>query len=80
MAVSQDLLQELRAEGEDLDLSWLEAPAAQRGLQIAPGKRGLTLEEIATGSYGDIPAVSRKQADTSDGVDGHRPKSSRSAD
>jgi hypothetical protein len=62
MAVSQDLLQELRTEGEDLDLSWLEAPAAQRGLQIAPGKRGLTLEEIATGSYGDIPSVSRNQS------------------
>jgi hypothetical protein len=62
MAVSQETLQELRKEGEDLDLSWLDGPAAQRGLRIAPGKRGLTLEEIATGTYGDIPAVSRNQS------------------
>src|SRR5262245_18061573 len=62
MAVSPETLQELRTEGEDLDLSWLEAPAAERGLRIAPGKRGRTLEEIATNSYGEIPSMSRNQS------------------
>ena len=35
------ILEELRAEtaGEDLDLSWLDQPAAERGLRVAPGKR-----------------------------------------
>jgi len=58
------VLEELKREpgGEDLDLSWLDAPAAQRGLRIAPGKRGLTLEEIATGSYGEIPTMTRNQS------------------
>jgi hypothetical protein len=62
MPVSQETLQELRSEGEDLDLSWLDAPAAERGLRVAPGKRGLTLEEISTNTYGDIPSMSRNQS------------------
>src|SRR5581483_3079384 len=58
-----ELIEQLRKEtaGEDLDLSWLEAPAAQRGLRVAPGKRGLTVEDIATESYGDIPQQTRNQ-------------------
>ena len=57
MTTSPDILEQLRKEpgGEDLDLSWLDQPAAERGLRVAPGKRGLTLEDIATSSYGDIP-------------------------
>jgi len=59
-----ELLQELKKEpgAEDLDLSWLDEPAAKRGLRVAPGKRGLTLEDIATDSYGDIPATTRNQS------------------
>ena len=58
------ILEQLRAEtaGEDLDLSWLDTPAAQRGLRVQPGKRGLTLEDIATSSYGDIPATTKNQS------------------
>jgi hypothetical protein len=58
------ILEELRKEsgGEDLDLSWLDAPAAERGLRVAPAKRGLTLEDISTSSYGDIPAGTRNQS------------------
>ncbi len=61
MSVSQDTLQQLRSEtaGEDLDLSWLDRLAGERGLRVAPGKRGLTLEDIATEQYGDIPATTK---------------------
>ena len=64
MAISPDTLETLRQEpgGEDLDLSWLDQPLAERGLRVAPGKRGLTLEDIATSSYGDIPATTDNQS------------------
>ena len=54
-----ELIAELRKEtaAEDLDLTWLEKPASERGINVKPGKRGLTVEEIATGTYGDIPRI-----------------------
>lgn len=62
--MNRDILEQLRQEpgAEDLDLSWLERPAAERGLRVAPGKRGLTLEDIATGSYGAIPDETRNRS------------------
>ena len=59
-----ELIEELRKEtaGEDLDLSWLEKPSSERGLSIKPGKRGLTVEDIATQSYGEIPTMTRNQS------------------
>jgi hypothetical protein len=59
-----EVLEELRKEpgAEDLDLSWLENPAAERGLSVKPGKRGLTIEEIQTGTYGEIPPQTRNQS------------------
>ena len=59
-----EILEQLRSEpgGEDLDLSWLDQPAAERGLRVAPSKRGLTLEEISTSSYGNIPDLTRNQS------------------
>jgi hypothetical protein len=62
--MNADILEQLRKEpgAEDLDLSWLDAPAAERGLRIAPGKRGLTLEDAATGSYGDIQPTTSNQS------------------
>jgi hypothetical protein len=58
------VLDQVRAEtaGEDLDLSWLDQPAAERGLRVTGGKRGLTLEDIATSSYGDIPKTTTNQS------------------
>ncbi len=59
-----ELIAELRKEtaGEDLDLSWLEKPASERGITVKPGKRGLTIEDISTGSYGNIPDMTRNQS------------------
>jgi hypothetical protein len=59
-----EVIAELRKEtgAEDLDLGWLESPAAERGLSVKPGKRGLTIEEIATGTYGEIPRETRNQS------------------
>src|SRR5947207_15151852 len=62
--MATDIIDQLRAEtgGEDLDLSWLDKPLAERGLQVKPGKRGLTLEDISTSSYGDIPSTTSNQS------------------
>src|SRR4051812_900283 len=62
--VDSNIVEQLRNEtgGEVLDLSWLDQPAAERGLRIAGGKRGLTLEDIATKSYGDIPDTTTNQS------------------
>lgn len=59
-----DILEQLRKEpgGEDLDLSWLDAPLAERGLRVAPGKRGLTLEDAAVSSVGEIPSATKNQS------------------
>jgi hypothetical protein len=59
-----EILQELRKEpgADDLDLSWLDQPAAERGLRVVPGKRGLTLEDISVGSYGNPPAMTTNQS------------------
>ena len=57
MAVDQDTLHMLRSEPEapELDLSWLE-PGTEWGVRATAGRRGLTLDEINIGSYGDAPA------------------------
>ncbi|MEX1253584.1 MAG: ferritin-like domain-containing protein, partial [Dehalococcoidia bacterium] len=59
MAVDQDTLQMLRSEPDapELDLSWLE-PGTEWGVRATPGRRGLTLDEINIGSYGQVPAES----------------------
>ncbi len=61
MAIDVDTLEKLRAptEVEPLDLSWLnleESPVW--GMRAKPGKRGLTLDEIEIGPYGDVPEQS----------------------
>ena len=62
--VKPEILQQLRKEtgGEDLDLSWLEKPAAERGLRVTPSKRGLTLEDISVGTYGNPPERTENQS------------------
>ena len=59
MAVDQDTLQMLRSEPEspELDLSWLEQ-GTEWGMRARAGRRGLTIDEINVGSYGEAPAES----------------------
>ena len=57
MSDRNDTLERLtRESGEapELDLSWLDARTEQ-GARARPGKRGLTLDEIAIGAYGRVP-------------------------
>lgn len=60
MTVSQDALQVLRTETDysGLGLGWLKA-GGERGITAKPGRKGLTLDEINLGSYGDVPDFSR---------------------
>src|SRR3990170_4692184 len=62
--VKPEILEQLRQEpgGEDLALSWIEKPAAERGIRVVPGKRGLTLEDCSVGSYGDPPDRTENQS------------------
>ncbi len=62
--VKPEILAELRKEpgAEDMDFSWLDQPAAERGLRVQAGRRGLTLEDISVGSYGDPPERTDNQS------------------
>ncbi|MBI1885759.1 MAG: ferritin-like domain-containing protein [Chloroflexi bacterium] len=57
MAISPEVLEQLRTETSEvapLDLSWLNLDNAW-GIRAKPGKRGLTLDEVEIGPYGDVP-------------------------
>jgi hypothetical protein len=62
--VKPEILEQLRKEpgAEDMDLSWLDQPAAERGIRVTPGKRGLTIEDINVGTYGKAPDFTRNQS------------------
>ncbi|KKL94142.1 hypothetical protein LCGC14_1867620 [marine sediment metagenome] len=58
MAIDVDTLQKLRSEADapELDLSWLNlGEESHWGIRAKPGKRGLTLDEIEIGPYGEVP-------------------------
>jgi hypothetical protein len=60
MAVDQKTMDMLHTEpniSEGLDLSWMDQ-TGERGMTAHPGRRGLTLEEINKGSYGNAPKTS----------------------
>jgi hypothetical protein len=56
MAVSAGTLEMLRTEPKEsqLDLSWMK-PGTEWGVRGQAGRKGLTLESINIGSYGDVP-------------------------
>jgi hypothetical protein len=60
MAVDQKTMEMLHSEpdiAEGLDLSWMDQ-TGKRGMTAHPGRRGLTLEEINKGPYGEAPRSS----------------------
>lgn len=67
--VTEDRLEELRTEpaAPELDLSWLNLDN-EWGVRAEAGRKGLTVENINVGSYGDIPARSASHAFTPRGA------------
>jgi hypothetical protein len=63
MAIDQDTMQMLRTEGPppDLDLSWME-PGTEWGIRARPGRRGLTIDDINVGTYGEQPDESEARS------------------
>lgn len=49
------------ADVPQLDLSWLDLEGTW-GVRAKPGRRGLTLEEIEIGPYGEVPANTENQS------------------
>jgi hypothetical protein len=41
--------------GGEFDLGWLRDTSSEWGIRAKPGKTGLTLRDIAIGSYGEVP-------------------------
>ena len=60
MALDQKVIDKLRKEPgmPDIDLSWLREEDAP-GIVAKMGKRGLTLDEINKGVYGEVPELAR---------------------
>ena len=70
MGVTADQVREFMAaraegkepEGPQLDLSWMNIPT-EWGTRAKPTKRGLTLDAINIGKYGDVPDVWEHQTE-----------------
>ena len=60
MAIDQKIIDKLKVEPgmPDIDLSWLNEEGAP-GIVAKAGKRGLTLDEINKGVYGEVPELAR---------------------
>ena len=48
-------LPELSPIGQELDWAWLAGHKSEWGVQPKPGPRGLTMMDVAVGSYGEVP-------------------------
>ena len=60
MAINPTIIETLRRQPDmpELDLSWLN-PKGTPGITVKPGKRGLTLDEINVGVYGEAPDIAK---------------------
>ena len=50
-----DNLPDVSPIGAPLDWKWLRGAKSEWGVKPTPGPRGLTMMDIAVGSYGDVP-------------------------
>jgi hypothetical protein len=55
MALGLDLDYLERSARGEFDLGWLRDTSSEWGVRAKPGKTGLTLRDIAIGSYGEVP-------------------------
>jgi hypothetical protein len=55
MALGLDLDYLERSARGEFDLGWLRDTSSEWGVRAKPGKTGLTLSDIAIGSYGEVP-------------------------
>src|SRR5947209_5329526 len=55
--------------GQELDWAWLAGHEREWGIRPKPGPRGLTMMDIATGSYGEIPDEPLHRAMAARGAD-----------
>ena len=64
-----------RLKQGQLDLGWLRGPTGEWGVHAKPSKVGLTLRDIATGSYGEVPdvATARSMAPRGSAIDPDMP-------
>ncbi len=53
--VSADLEHLRRAEAGQFDWGWLRDTKSEWGVKAQPGKVGLTMRDLAVGSYGEVP-------------------------
>ena len=60
MAADSKIIEKLRKEPDmpELDLTWLD-PNGTPGITAKPGRRGLTLDDINIGDYGEAPDLSQ---------------------
>lgn len=61
--------------GVPLDWAWLRGAPSEWGVRPKPGPRGLTMQDIAVGSYGEVPEHARRRSMAGRGstVDGDVP-------
>jgi hypothetical protein len=61
MAIGADLEYYRRAERGEFDLGWLRDVRSEWGVRAKPSRVGLTLSDIAIGSYGEVPDVAPRR-------------------
>ena len=72
---SHDTLPSTDLIGQPLDWAWLRGARSEWGVRPKPGPRGLTMMDIATGTYGEVPdhPTHRSMAPRGADVDPHTP-------